>query len=877
MKKKILHISAIIPKELYIKRDADRKLAEIIQLMSKPAYISVARQMGKTNLLINTKRELENANNRFVFIDVTNSFKKSQDCFRYIIDQILNANEDILEFKEAAKIIRDKRQQQGTVVSTEEYQNEIRTILKQFKGNLIVFLDEVDDLRKHSFSDEIFGQIRKTYFIRETYSELKRITYVLSGVIDPEKLIKTKENSPFNIAIPLYLEDFNYSEFLEFVGKSDLDITEESKRHIYNWLNGNPRMTFDIMSQIEDEFINGHKITIELINKVIDDIYLSSFKNPPIDHIRDLIKHNTEVRKALINLKQGITSELSDEIINKLYLFGIISSKLKRETITIKNKVIELSLSDEWLQKVELEKKGYFDVGKEKIDSGLYEEGINYLKEYLQNEPKGSGVEFAKFSIGKAYNKAGEFIVSNQYLLEKPIRKETSSDIYYWQIFYIGVNYIKLNKIEDSLNYFEEIIKDCKIPQIYINALVNKGEILLPNKGNDFSKSEEIYLSAHKYINDNIDKIEESEKLYTIILFRLGYLHQRKADSKKALEYFEQAMKYATAFEIPEIKLFIDSCISDSAKRRELYSQLVNHIIKEHLEFKLDENVIKFNENNLLLIFSNLVTFDLSRDYNSLLKYSLSSIYQNKIRESELLFRIGTFALNNSDLKVTKKLFLQILKFPEPDLLTLKTINLILGLITSNEKQTEVSLKYLTKYAHIFKDNNNFGQQIELLDINAFTELIANYRKNQNMELSYITALIIEPYLDENISQECKANSVIIFYFIMDYFAFIGEKEKLKLYGDKVLRLVSEVKPFLNELNYVDKQGLEAIEKQTNNLLKLMPRIGEIKPIKVDREPGRNEYVTVKYKNGQESTKKYKNVEDDIKNGNCVLLNRIND
>jgi len=43
----------------------------------------------------------------------------------------------------------------------------------------------------------------KTYFVRVTYPVFNRLSYVLSGVIDPEKLIRNKDNSPFNIAIPI--------------------------------------------------------------------------------------------------------------------------------------------------------------------------------------------------------------------------------------------------------------------------------------------------------------------------------------------------------------------------------------------------------------------------------------------------------------------------------------------------------------------------------------------------------------------------------------------------------------------------------------------------------------------------------------------------
>jgi hypothetical protein len=168
--------------------------------------------MGKTNMLIHAKRKLENDTHRYIFIDITNQFQTSQDCFRYIIDQIIDANENIPGFKTARNIISSGRPSVSPN-PTKEYQDELRIILKEYQGELVIFLDEVDDLRKHSFSDEVFAQIRKTYFVRVTYPDFNRLSYVLSGVIDPEKLIKNKENSPFNIAIPIYLGDFTKEEF----------------------------------------------------------------------------------------------------------------------------------------------------------------------------------------------------------------------------------------------------------------------------------------------------------------------------------------------------------------------------------------------------------------------------------------------------------------------------------------------------------------------------------------------------------------------------------------------------------------------------------------------------------------------------------------
>lgn len=877
MKEKKLYSSAIIPDDLYVQRDADRKLKEVILRMSKPAYISVARQMGKTNLLIQTKRTLQSETNRYVYIDITNKFETVHDCFRYIVNQILNSNEDIFEFQQARRQIEILRQNSNNN-ATEDYQNEIREILKCFKGNLVVFLDEVDDLRKHEFSDDIFGQIRKTYFINETYPVLKRITYVLSGVIDPEKLIKTKENSPFNIAIPIYLEDFTKSEFYELINKSRIILENEIKDYLYDWLKGNPRMSFEILSLIEDEYIEDTKITKELVDKIINKFYLTNFKNPPIDHIRDLIKHNTEVRKALIKLKKGNIEELSDEIINKFYLFGITASKTKKDDLKIKNRVIELSLSDDWLEKIELEKKGYYDFGIDKIKQGLFIEGIQLLKEYLQNEPKGNFANLARYDIGKAYYDIGNHELSNQYLVDKPISKDSSTELYYWQIFYIGANYLKLGKLNDSIKYFDEIINDASIPQIVINAMVNKGELLVNSPLQyDSNTIENVYLNAIDFITKRNEKIIEQEKLFSLIYYRLGELYFRHKEKQfNALDAFEKGLSFSNKENLPIFYILIANCYNaDNLKSAELYNKLAQLIVESKISFSKDENEIipQFNEFQLHAIFINLFEYGLTDSFASLMNYSLKSIYKDEIQEYELLFKTSLYALNNNFLKISKEIQKKVIQFSNVDEKTQKDCYKVLGILEYNDGKISSSLEYLSKYVKLIDDNNNFNEKLGLIDFNAFTTLIDYHRSRKDYKKSFEVATIIEKYFDNNFDNENKASSIVILFYIMDYFSFNGDKVNATSYGSKILTIVEEVKPVLNELSYVDKKVIENIEKQTKALLRNFKQVKTIDPIQVDREPGRNEFVKVKYKNGSELVVKFKKVIEDINKGECYLIN----
>jgi hypothetical protein len=116
---------------------------------------------------------------------------------------------------------------------------------------LLIILDEIDALTKTNYSDRIFSQIRSIYFTRVNFPELERLTYVLSGVVEPSEIIKDPKISPFNIGQKIFLNDFVYEEFIDFVGKAKLDLKDELFRHIYKWTSGNPRITWDVCSEVE--------------------------------------------------------------------------------------------------------------------------------------------------------------------------------------------------------------------------------------------------------------------------------------------------------------------------------------------------------------------------------------------------------------------------------------------------------------------------------------------------------------------------------------------------------------------------------------------------------------------------------------------------
>jgi len=503
---KILKKYTTIPPHLYVHRDADKQLKNIIDEMERPGYVLVARQMGKTNLLLNAKRELEDSNHLFAYIDFSTVFEHQRDCYRNIINMIIEPNISI--FSEIANTIYEKRENTKLPPNI-EYVQELKEILNLFKGKVIIILDEIDALTSADYSDQIFAQIRSNYFASRTnFPEFNNLTYVLSGVLEPTELIKDKNKSPFNIGEKIYLDDFSLQEHKTFIQKSKMELSDEIIEYLYSWTNGNPRLNFDICSKIEDLIINNQKILKQDIDNIIKKLYLTNYDIAPIDHIRELVKENKAIRNAVVQLQYGV-SALSDDIKDKLYLAGIINADFSREKIKIKNKIISESLTLDWINSIEEQIEDLFEVGYKLIlNIKNYEKGIETLLKFLNNNTKKneSQIELSHYYIGFAYKQLKEYEKSNTHLYKQPITLDTSPDLHYRQLLFIGENYIALSEPDESFKYFKEIVDNYKKGEPYLYAAINYGINLILS---DFEKHHKYSLKLFSELLERVDKITD--------------------------------------------------------------------------------------------------------------------------------------------------------------------------------------------------------------------------------------------------------------------------------------------------------------------------------------------------------------------------------
>lgn len=385
-KAKALRSTTIIPDDLYVDRDADRQLEAIIDEMGRPGYVLVARQMGKTNLLLRMKRKREAIGDLVLYFDLSTRFASARDLFRQILDGFLERldDRDLTE-----RVIKERAS--SDYEPNVEYDRHIRWALAACgAARVIVILDEIDSLVGHDFSDRILSQIRSMYFARANYPEYGRLTYVLSGVAEPTDLIKDKNISPFNIGEKIYLSDFSLSEVFRLLRKAELTFSNGVVEAIYGWARGNPRMTWDICAALEDVERSGEVLSIDAVESVVRRLYLTRFDRPPIDHIRALAENDKQIRSSLISLLYGKGNTLDDNARSRLYLAGITEASAN-EVPKLKNRIIEEALSEAWLTQVEAGKDGLADTAAAHYRAGRYIKAVALYEQFM--EEGGGGLE----------------------------------------------------------------------------------------------------------------------------------------------------------------------------------------------------------------------------------------------------------------------------------------------------------------------------------------------------------------------------------------------------------------------------------------------------------------------------------------------------
>lgn len=842
--------NTIIPENLYVDRIADKQLREIIHDMGRPGYILVARQMGKTNLLINAKRKLETSEDIFAYIDLSNRYDTDRECFRSIVDTILETNPDQLDSL-AEEIYSDRESK--SVAAHREHSREIKKVLKVIKGKLIINLDEIDSLTTADYSDKIFAHVRSIYFERINFKEYERLSYIISGVAEPSEIIKDKSISPFNIGQKILLGDFSYSEFDSFISKAGLNWPESIKERIFHWCNGNPRLSWEVCSSLEDIYVSGTEITGCHVDQTVKELYLTKFDRPPVDHIRALVESDKELREAVIAIIYEKSDVLSDRVKSRLYLAGILGSDYEFGSVRVKNRIIEESLDEGWLSDLEKIDSLSLKRAEEFFATGKYGDALEIYQHFYKQQDLDESEEMSvNYKLGLCYFHTGNYRMAIESYQDSMYDKNCFRDLYMDQLYTLGMSYYQLGEDEEALDLFSKVIDDEKNP-FYYEALMNKSAIIV-RSGGDEKKKEAIKLNEI-IIDLHISGTQIKNHSISGAYYNVAFLNETK-NKELAVENY---LKSAQSADLSNKATPLISAIS-----------LQPGIINEHLEtikkslasgyIHLDSEGLKTGIELTYFKIASLirVLFEQSRTDEIDIVFELIKEHclHDKSSFSNALFQMALLDITGSDFKKSIYLLQKAVNTPKEYSTPEMTFN-------CNKYLSFIDKENINSQESYLKGFQNYTDICDVLDVNIFERIISScITKNDYQKSIGYCDLIID---NEGIAS--KSNKIKFFTILYLRMQSTQNKNEL-LKQAKIVKEVAESIEIKNTTS-IKSNDIKFIRNQAEKILIEQP---VYQPVRSERKYGRNEKVKILYEDGREEYKKYKVVSECIKKGKCTII-----
>lgn len=852
----------ILPQSLYVKRKADRQLLSILDEMESPGYVLVARQMGKTNMLLYAKNSYETPSDVFVYIDLSNVFETSKECFRNIIDKAIDTNLDKIGMLQDQVLIKRSKQ---NIAAHLEHVQELRLILNSINGKVVIILDEIDALIKTNYSDEIFKQIRSVYFEgRSNYPEFKRLTYFLSGVIDPKEIIKDPRISPFNIGQKIFLDDFSIDEVIEFIERAELKIERKVVERIFYWTKGNPRILYDVCSELENAT---DSINETFIDTIVFQLYLKYFDKPPVDHIRELVEFDTSLRKAIFSIYENKLTEIPSEIKNKLYLAGIVNSDFSTGKLQLKNPIISESLNIRWLEQIERKKRSLIEIAIGYYKEREHQKAIELFEEYLQQKALNTLNEFGIFVLAACYYHTGKYDQAINYFNQVTYDKKGFATSYYEVKYFIGSSFYRLKEYDEAIKYFEEVT-NYENHEYFYNAWTTLGGAYI---NSDFEKYKDKFFDRNSSLIADLEgKIENSKNsdFFNSILSTAYYNHAIAysflSDLLVSIEYLDKAL-INCKIEIKPAILFKKFTLSDNINdKKQILNGIIGFVISHNLKPVVKAiSDLDFTYNLLDGLILESFNNDLDSNYILLDYIAKENIIQEFSSPEEILSTIGHYYFRNGKQDLGLKAFHKIVEHygnrHVPVFIDASRNILINPQVGINNTLFQLYKDSVLKSNKTF---DNYDQYIWGIYVSQALEE-GEFLKASNL---------INAVLKSKVVESSTFNNVLFYYYRLNI-QNINNDNKGALQSVNVIRKYLNQKVDFKRTNiFVKEELLKSIQLLVNQTIKEIDD-EQLSVLKKIKEYGPNERVNVRYNDGTfKSQIKFKTVKNDYASGKCHVI-----
>lgn len=225
----------------YIRRPADAELLNAC-LSGQFAYVLSSRQMGKSSLVVHTLAALHDQGVQAVLIDLTRigtDHPQAESWYLGLLAELEAAFQprtDLFDWWAA----------RAPLAPVQRFIDYIGTVLPEEAGTpLVIFIDEIDTTLRLPFSDDFYAAIRHLHNARAGHPELRRLSFVLSGVATPTELMHDALRTPFNIGQRIELADFSADEVRPLISRTGapLDELDAALQRLLHWTGGQPYLT----------------------------------------------------------------------------------------------------------------------------------------------------------------------------------------------------------------------------------------------------------------------------------------------------------------------------------------------------------------------------------------------------------------------------------------------------------------------------------------------------------------------------------------------------------------------------------------------------------------------------------------------------------
>lgn len=227
--------------KLYIERAADSHCwAQLTKSYAVTLFIQAPRQMGKSSLMRRALEQVKHTQRqRSVFID----FQKFPEQYFFeeenFLVQLCLLIGDALDIPEAIDQYWHGRH--TGIIKCSRYLS--RYIIPQLNTPMILAMDEVERILNSSFRANFFGMLRTWHNDRVHDENFAKLTLFLSSSTEPYLFIDNPNQSPFNVAEVISLQDFTRPEVDELNQRHGLPLNQSQIDELMDLIEGHPFLT----------------------------------------------------------------------------------------------------------------------------------------------------------------------------------------------------------------------------------------------------------------------------------------------------------------------------------------------------------------------------------------------------------------------------------------------------------------------------------------------------------------------------------------------------------------------------------------------------------------------------------------------------------